>query len=212
MNPEARDRRTLLAVLVTVTAAVAAAAGWWRWREAGAPALRSVAVVYRAEGEAVASDRARRLPAGARVAAAAVVSFTRRGGAVRRLCALAPVELGGAPVAVEPPAAWPAGHGELRATWFTVEPATFGAVGVTAAAAGRLRYEEFLAPELGRELLARATLEAHNDDFLSAPLPGNGIPAGPLRLKVRVGVYRREGDVLPRQAVSSPGATALLAG
>ena len=83
---------------------------------------------------------------------------------------------------------------------------------MTAAAAGRLRYEEFLAPELGRELLARATLEAHNDDFLSAPLPGNGIPAGPLRLKVRVGVYRREGDVLPRQAVSSPGATALLAG
>jgi hypothetical protein len=206
------DRHTLLAVLAVVTAAVAGAVAWSWWRESGTPVLREVAVVYRADGEAVASDRARRLPAGARVEAAAVVSFTRRGGPVRRLCALAPVEVGGERVPVDTPAAWPRGYGALRATWFTVEPAVFGALGIAAATADRLRYQEFLAPELGQSLLVRPAFESHNDDFLSAPLAGNTVAAGPLRLKARVGVYRRDTDVLPLQAISSAGAGALVAG
>jgi hypothetical protein len=206
------DRRTLVAVLAAVTATVAGAFAWSAWREAGTPFLKSVAVVYRAEGELVASDRWRRLPPGAAVEAAAVVGFAQRGGAARHLCALSPVEVGGVRVEVQPIAAWPGGYGELRATWFTVEPAVFGWRAVSAATAEMLRHVDLLAPELGHGLLARPTLEAHNDDFLSAPVAGNTIPAGPLRLKVRVGVYRRPTDVLPGQAVSSPGAPDLLAG
>ena len=206
------DRRRLVVVLVTVTAAVAGTFVWWRWREAGTPVIESVAVVFRAAGEAVASDRPRHLRPGATVEAAAVVGFTQRGGAVRYLCALSPVEIGGGRVAVEPFAAWPGGYGALRATWFTVEPAVFGWREVTAATAEKLRYADLLAPELGQGLLVRPTLEAHNDDFLSAPVAGNTVPGGPIRLKVRVGTFRSAGDLLPRQAVSSPGAAELLAG
>jgi len=209
---DTRERRTLGAVLAAVVGAVACATAWWWWHERGTPALSEVAVVYRAAGEAVASDRPRRLPAGARVEAAAVVTFTRRGGAARRVCALAPVEVGGERLEAEPPAAWPAGYGALRATWFTVEPAVFAWERVDAAVADRLRYADLLAPELGQALLARPELEAHNDDFLSSPIPGNTVPAGPLRLKVRVGLYRDADRVLPDQAVSSPGAAELLAG
>ena len=206
------DRRRLVVVLVTVTAAVAGTFVWWRWREAGTPVIESAAVVYRGAGEMVASDRPRRLPVGTGLEAAAVVGFSQRGGAVRYLCALSPVEIGGGRVAVEPLAAWPGGYGALRATWFTVEPAVFGWREVTAATADKLRYADLLAPELGQELLVRPTLEAHNDDFLSAPVAGNTVVGGPIRLKVRVGAFRRTEDLLPRQAASSPGAAELLTG
>jgi hypothetical protein len=200
-----------VAVLAAVTAAVAGTFAWWWWREVGTPTLQSVVVVFRAAGETVAADRPRRLRPGA-VEAAAVVGFTQRGGPVRYLCALSPVEIGGRRIAAEPLAAWPDGYGSLRATWFTVEPAVFGWREVTAATAGKLRYADLLAPELGQGLLARPTPEAHNDDFLSVPVAGNTLPGGPIRLKVRVGAFRRTGDLLPRQAVASPGAAEVLAG
>ena len=209
---EDRDRRTLIAVFVAVLASVAVVIAWWWWREAGTPELLSVAVVYRADGETVASDRPRLLSAGARVSAAAVVGFSRRGGEARRLCALSPVEIAGEAVAVEPLDAWPDGYGALRATWLTIEPALFGWQEVALATADTLRYHEFLAQELGQALVAHPTLEAHNDDFLSAPVAGNTVAAGPLRLKVRVGQYRRGEDLLARQAVSSPGAADVPAG
>jgi hypothetical protein len=206
------DRRRLLAILFSVGLLVGGVAGWWRWRQAAMPRLVEVRVVLLGTGEAVASDRVRLLPAGSRVRAAALVTFRRGAGPVRRICALPAVELDHRRVVVEPLSAWPAAGGVLRATWYTVEPSLFGGLGVDAAAVEKLAYKDFLGPELRRTLITEVAFESHNDDFLADPLAGNRLAGGMFRFKVRVGAYRSASDLVARESVSSPGAEEALAG
>jgi hypothetical protein len=201
------ERRTLLIVLAVLVGAVVAVILWWHHRTTLMPHLVGVAVVTRAPGETVATDRVRLVPPGSKVEAAAVVTFRRGAQPLERLCAFDEVEVGGQRLSVSPPSAWPVSGGFLRAHWFTVEPSIFGAMDVTAAQAeGTLAYKDFLAPEMGRALRSPVTLEAHNDDFLATPLAGNLLGAGPIRLKVWVGAYPQETDIIARESVSSPGA------
>jgi hypothetical protein len=201
------DRRRLLAVVGALVVLVLVVIGWWAMRSARAPHLVGVRVVTRAVGETVASDGVRLVPPGTAVDAAAVVTYRRGDGPERHICAFDDVEIGGTRVEVEPLATWPTSGGTLRAHWYTVEPGVFGAEGVDAAnAPAALVYRDFVAAEMGRGMVARVTLEAHDDDALSRPKAGNGLGGGPVRLKVRVGAYLRPDDLLPQQAISSPGA------
>ena len=196
--------------LVVVVAVVAALT----WRSVKAPRLVEVRVVTLAAGETVATDRLRPVPRGERVEAAAVIAY-RRGeeGPVHYICGLPEVELDGHRVAVEPLASWPSSGGSLRGLWYTVEPSHLGGAGVTAAtAADVLAYKDFLAMEMGRKVTAVVSLEAHDDDFLGEPAPGNELGGGVIRLKVRVGAYKQESDLVSSQALSSPGASDILTG
>jgi hypothetical protein len=206
-----RSWRPALLIALALIAALATAVGWWNWKQSRLPRLVSVRVVLQASGESVASNRMRLLPAGSTVEAAAVVSFRAGSGPERRVCGLSPVELDGVRVAVEPLADWPKGVSCLRAAWYTVEPSLFGWTGVGPGdARERLAYRDFLAPELGRGLVAEVPLVAHDDDFLSAELAGNRLPAGVLRVKVRVSSYRGSDELVPKESVASPGAQEIL--
>lgn len=206
------ETRSAVRIFTVLALAVAAVVGWWRVREARRPHLQQVRVVYRGAGEAVASDAFRSFPAGTAVEAAAVVTYRRGNGASRHLCSLSPVEIGGRPLPVEPPAAWPASGGELRATWYTVEPSLLGWQEVGPETADKLAYRDFLAAELGRGLLTRLDFEARNDDFLARKVAGNALAGGTFRLKVRVGAYRRADDLVAVESVSSPGAAEVFTG
>lgn len=209
---DSETRRTLV-VFFTLAAVVAAVAAWWTAREAQAPRLVGVEVVYASGEGGEASDQPAPVSADARVTAYALVTF-RRGerGAPRYLCGHDKVRVNGARLEVEPPAAWPASGGVLRALWMTVEPDLPGWPEVGPADAQRLAYKEFLAPDLGRNLLTEVDWRAYSDAFLARPLPGVGLRAGPYRLKVRVAAYATEHDIVPVQWTSSPGAEDVLAG
>lgn len=206
------ETRSAVRIFVVLTVAATAVVAWWTVREARRPHLEQVRVVFRAAGEPVASDAFRPFPAGTMVEAAAVVTYRRGNAAPRHLCPLSPVAIGGRPLEVEPLSAWPASGGELRATWYTVEPSLLGWQEVGPESADKLAYRDFLASELGRGLLVRLDFEARNDDFLARKVPGNALPGGIFRFKVRVGNYRRADDLVAAESVSSPGAAEVFAG
>jgi hypothetical protein len=200
------DTRRLLAIFLTVVGLVGAVLALWQRREQLRPQLEQATVVFWVEGEGPARQELPPVPAGAKVWAGALLQFRQGKGPVRTLCPFPEVQLSGQLLRPEPPSAWPASYGVLKAQWFTVEPALFGGEGVAAESAEKLAYGEFAAPELGSELRAPLPPEPHNDDFLADPLPGNRLAGGCYRLKVKVSAYRDPRDVLPWASIGSPGA------
>lgn len=201
------DARRVGGTLAAILVLVVAVAVWWQFRQQHLPRLVEVRVVFLGEGEQEASDRHRVFPASGRVEAGAVVAYRRGGGPIRWISPFPQVMVAGEPLEVSPLDRWPAVGGELRATWYTVEPSLFGWDEVTAADAGsRLEYRDFLAEEMGAGLRAEIPWKSSNAGFLSTPLAGHQVPGGTLRFRVRVGAYERPLDLLPRDAMNSPGA------
>jgi len=101
---------------------------------------------------------------------------------------------------------WPEDDRIVRVFWFTVESANLGGRLTEENASERLLYRSFLAPEMGRGLLAMVCPEAHNDDFLGqndkATTPSE---AGTMRFYARVEVVEEDEDLRPLQQVATPG-------
>ncbi len=193
-------------VAAVLVGAVLAVLFLWRRQEALRPELLEASVVFWVEGEQEAREDLGVRKPGEEVWAGVLLSFRQGKGPVRTLCPFPNVRWRGAKLHPEPLSAWPSSFGVVKAQWFTVEPAFFGWEGVDAASAEKLAFAEFAAPEMGSELKARVTTEAHNDDFLSEPVAGNALGGGITRVKVRVSAYKGPQDVLPWASVSSPGA------
>ncbi|MFN3413633.1 MAG: hypothetical protein ACK42L_06190 [Thermoanaerobaculum sp.] len=203
MSEETRRVLLVAAALVLLVAAVLA---FWRRHESLRPQLLHAAVVFWVEGEEWASDDLGPRQPQEPVWAGVLLQFRQGKGPVRFLCPFSKVRWQGQELHPEPLAGWPSAYGLLKAQWFTLEPAFFGWEGVNAGSAEKLAYSEFAAPEMGSELKALVTNEAHNDDFLTQPVAGNTLSGGVTRLKVKVGAYARPQDLLPWASVSSPGA------
>lgn len=200
------DTRRVLLVAAVLVLLVAAVLAFWRRHESLRPQLLQAAVVFWVEGEEWASDDVGPRQPQERVWAGVLLQFRRGKESARFLCPFSKVRWQGQELHPEPLAAWPSAYGLLKAQWFTLEPAFFGWEGVNAGSADKLAYGEFAAPEMGSELKAPVTSEAHNDDFLTQPVAGNTLIGGVTRFKVKVGAYARPQDLLPWASVSSPGA------
>jgi hypothetical protein len=207
------ETRRLVVVFAVLALAAVAVAAWWFARTARAPHLVAVRVVFRGAGETIASDRSRSVPQGVKEEVAALVSYRRgRKGSLHYLCAFSPVEVDGKEVEPEGPASWPSSGGVLRALWYSVEPALPGWKDLTAKEADKVAYKDFLANEMGRGLEAEMGWEVHADDFLARALPGDALPGGVYRVKVRVSSYPTKDDIVPTESVSSPGAADIWGG
>lgn len=200
------DTRRVVTVAAVIVLSVAAVLLLWRRHESLRPQLLSASVVFWAEGEDVAREDLGVRPAHEPVWAGVLLQFRQGEGPVRVLCPFPRVQASGQWLQPEPLAAWPSRYGVLKAQWFTVEPAFFGWENVDATTMDKLAYGEFAAPEMGAELKAAVTAEAHNDDFLAKPVAGNTLGGGTVRLKVKVSAYARPEDLLPWASVASPGA------
>lgn len=200
------DARRVLLVAAALVLLVAAVLGFWRRHETFRPQLLQASVVFWVEGEEVASDDVGPRQPHDRIWAGVLLRFQQGTRPVQVLSPFPRVRWRGEELRPQPLAAWPSGYGLLKAQWFTLEPAFFGWEGVDAASADKLAYAEFAAPEMGSELKALVTTEAHNDDFLTRSIAGNTLSGGLSRLKVRVSAYARAEDLLPWASIASPGA------
>jgi hypothetical protein len=197
------ESRLPLIIFGLLVLLILAPLGFWKVRETLRPKLAEARIVTATDHDPVFRDGPRRVPAGHDVRVAVALRLHR---ALRGDVWLAPVEqleLGGEPVKHVESAEWPVASRELRVFWFTVESTNVGGELRPENAASKLRYRNFLAPEMGGGLAADAFPEAHNDDELGLPPETTPEGSGTIRLYARIEVFDPERGLHPLQAIST---------
>lgn len=197
------DSRRLLIVFAVLTAAVAAPFLFDFVRESRRPVLTEARVVTATSSDPVFRSGRRRVAPGDEVRIALAVRIEKAGRGVRWLAPVEALAIDGEPVQHLRSDAWPDREHTLRVFWFTVECRYVGGVLTKDNAAERLSYQTYLAPEMGRGLLALRPPDFHNDDHLGETAAAVVDGAGTLRLYARAEVVEETGDLRPLQAVTS---------
>ncbi len=206
MDADARRPWLILAALVFI---VLLMAGGYQWREAGRPILVEVRVVTAGSHDPVFRDGPRHLAPGEGLQLAVALRLKQRGRGEYWISPARELVLGGVTTRHDVTSTWPDSDRFLRVHWSTIECNFLGGELNAGNIAERLTYRTFLAPELGRDPLVEASMEAHNDDFLGELPPPPDPAPGTLRFRARVEVVANESDIRPVQALSSPGPEAM---
>lgn len=169
------------------------------------PELLAVRVVTATPDGQVYRGGVRHLEAGESFTAAVALKIRRTGSDPYWMAPVEKLSLDGAPTPHRALPAWPERDRSARVLWMTLESANLGGELVPKEEKDLLRYQTFLAPEMGRTLIATNEPEPHNDDFLAPEdQPRAGGP-GTLRLAARVEIVADPSDIMPQLAVMSPG-------
>jgi len=151
----------ILVALIVVPLAV------WRIGEARRPVLREVRIVTATDADPVFREGLRRAAAGEEVRIAAALHLEKAGGSDLWIAPVDQLVIDGAPVEHLVSGEWPEEDRILRVFWFTIEGSYLGG-DLTEENAGKLLGQRsYLAPEMGRGLLAKALPEVHNDDQIN---------------------------------------------
>ena len=205
----ASDNRLLWIVFAVLVALIALPLALWRLGEARRPVLEEVRIVTATGDDPVFRTGVRQVPPGVGVEIAAALRLSLAGGSEQWLAPVAQLEIDGAPVAHLERADWPEDDRELRVFWFTVESAFLGGELEPAEAARLLEQRTYLAPEMGRGLLAAALPEQHNDDQINLGDDLEEAAGGTVRLYARVEIAERADAVVPAQSAASRGPEAV---
>ncbi len=206
----ATDNRLPLVIFAVLVGLMVTPVAYHAVREQLRPRLIEVRVVTASDNDPVFRDGPRSVPAGHRVEIAVALRLERLARESIWLSPAPQLAIDGHEVDHVQSAVWPDRTQSVRVFWFTVECTNVGGELASDKAAKKLQYRSFLAPEMGRDLLAASYPEAHNDDHLG-PAP-NTVPidAGTLRFYTRVEVFDPNRDAQPLQAASSLGVERLL--
>jgi hypothetical protein len=206
----ASDNRLPLVIFAVLVMIVVAPMAYRAVQEQLRPRLVEVCVVTASEGDPTFRDGPRSVPAGHDVEVAVALRLERLWRESIWLSPVQRLEIRGQEVEYVQSAVWPDTTRSVRVFWFTVECTNVGGTLEVDNAAKRLQYKSFLAPEMGRDLLATSYPEAHNDDHLGQPPETTPVDAGTLRFYARVEVFDPERDARPTQAASSLAVDRLL--
>ncbi len=205
-NPHMKlDTRLAVVIFAVLTALVVLPLALHQIRGLLRPRIVEARVVTASGHDPVFRDGPRHVPAGDHVEVAVALRVEQLGRQPRWLAPTSRLELDGVPVEAVATDAWPERDRSLRVFWFTVECINVGGDITSENAGGRLRYRTFLAPEMGRSLLAAAYPEPHNDDHLGLPRERAPSDAGTMRFYARVEVVDPEHDLRPLQAAATLG-------
>lgn len=202
--PMSRDTLRLVLVAAAVVGAILAIPAYRGVRELVRIHPVAAVVVTATPSDPVFRDGDRHLAPGEPFTAAVAVRIRRPGG---RLEWIAPVErltLGGVETPHRVTGRWPERDRTLRVLWMTVEAPRRALALEAGQGAEALGYRTFLAPEMGRGMLAERMPELHADDYLARG--AQAAPGGPgtVRLAARVEVVRDPASPLADEAVTSP--------
>lgn len=207
----ASDNRLLWIVFAVLVALIAVPLALWRLGEARRPVLEEVRIVTATGDDPVFRTGVRQVPPGVGVEIAAALRLTLADGSEQWLAPVAELEIDGERVGHVERADWPEDDRELRVFWFTVESSFLGGDLEPGEAARLLEQRTYLAPEMGRGLLAAAVPEQHNDDQINLGDDLEEVAGGTVRLYARVEVAERADAVVPAQSAASRGPEAAAA-
>jgi hypothetical protein len=198
----ASDSRLPVVIFVSLVVLIATPFLLSSLRESRRPVMVEARVVTATSADPVFRDGRRQVAADDEVQVGLALRLERRGREDLWIAPAAELMIGGEHVEHQQATDWLEEDRHLRVFWFTIESANIGGE-LTAPSAEILRYRSFLAPEMGRGLLAVRLPSAHNDDHLGQGEATAPSSAGTFRLYARVEVVEEEKDVRPLQQVAT---------
>lgn len=204
-----RDNWLPVAIGAVLVAAIGLAIALWKFNEAGRPVLTDVRIISGIADEAVLTDQNLTIAGDEAIAVAVALRVSRRG----EESWLAPSEqilIDGQLFETEMTEVWPEEDRFVRVFWFTVECDHMGGELNAENADKIIHYRSFLAPELGRGMVAQIeNLEPQNDDEVT-PQPGAlQVQAGTIRLYARVEIVEEPFTARALQSATSIGVDGL---
>ena len=205
----ASESRLLWVIFAVLVALIVVPLALWQLGEARRPILEEVRIVTATNDDPVFRPGLRRVPPDTEVQIAAAVRLRRADGSDLWLAPVERLEIDGAPVDHTIGGDWPEDDRVLRVFWFTVEGSYLGGDLTVENAEKLLGLRNYLAPEMGRGLLAKRMPEQHNDDQINLGDDVFPVAGGAIRLYVKVEVAEKADAIASEQAVTSHGIDAV---
>ncbi|RLB40672.1 MAG: hypothetical protein DRH30_08140 [Deltaproteobacteria bacterium] len=201
----ASESRLLWIIFAVLVALIVVPLSLWRLSEARRPILEEVRIVTATEDDPVFRPGPRRVAPGAELRIAAALRIRQAGGSDLWLAPVDQLEIDGAPVEHINGRRWQEDDRVLRVFWFTVEGSYLGGDLTVDNAEKLLGQRPYLAPEMGRGLLAKTVPEQHNDDQINLGDEVYPVVGGTIRLYAKVEVAEKADSLAAEQAAASWG-------
>ena len=193
-------------IFVFLVALIVVPLGLWQLGESRRPVLEQVRIVTASAGDPVFRTGPRRVDDADGLRIAAALAIRDAGGETTWLAPVDELVIDGVPVEPLRGSAWPEDDRVLRVFWFTVEAAYLGGDLEPETVEKRLVQRSFLAPEMGRGLLAATLPEQHNDDQINLGDDNAPVAGGTIRLYAKVEVAEKADSIASEQSAATRGA------
>jgi len=204
----ASESRLLWIIFAVLVALIVIPLSCWRLSEARRPILEEVRIVTASGDDPVFRPGPRLLAPDTELRIAAALRIRQADGSDFWLAPVEQLEIDGRTEHTIG-SHWPEDDRVLRVFWFTVEGSYLGGDLTIDNAEKLLGQRSYLAPEMGRGLLAKTVPDQHNDDQINLGDEILEVGGGTIRLYAKVEVAEKTDSLVSEQAVTSPGIDAV---
>ena len=204
----ASESRLLWIIFAVLVALIVIPLSCWQVSEARRPILEEVRIVTASGDDPVFRPGPRLLAPDTELRIAAALRIRQADGSDFWLAPVEQLEIDGRTEHTIG-SRWPEDDRVLRVFWFTVEGSYLGGDLTIDNAEKLLGQRSYLAPEMGRGLLARTVPDQHNDDQINLGDELLEVGGGTIRLYAKVEVAEKADSLASEQAVNSPGIDAV---
>ncbi len=199
------EKRLLWIIFAALVALILVPLSIWQVGEARRPILEEIRIVTATAEDPVFRAGPRRVAPNVDLQIAAALRIRRPGGSESWLAPVERLEIDGRLVDHTNGADWPEDDRVLRVFWFTIEASYLGGDLTVDNVEKLLGQRAYLAPEMGRGLLAATIPEQHNDDQINLGDEAFDVAGGTIRLYAKVEVAEKGDSIASEQAATSPG-------
>jgi len=199
------EKRLLWIIFAVLVALIVVPLSIWQVSEARRPVLEEIRIVTATSDDPVFRAGPRQLAPGVDLQIAAALRIRRPGGSESWLAPVERLEIDGEMVEHTNGADWPEDDRVLRVFWFTIEASYLGGDLTVENSEKLLGQRAYLAPEMGRGLLAATIPDQHNDDQINLGDEAIEVAGGTIRLYAKVEVAEKNDSIASEQAATSPG-------
>lgn len=201
----ASESRLIWIIFAALVALIVIPLGLWQLGESRRPVLEEVRIATASADDPVFRTGPRAVSSADELQSVAALGIRGPDGVLVWMAPVDQLVIDGTPVEHIQSSDWPEEDRVLRVFWFTVEAGYLGGDLTTENAAKMLGQRSYLAPEMGRGLLAKAVPEQHNDDQINLGDDNLPVSGGTIRLYAKVEIAEKAGALASEQSAASAG-------